>query len=83
MSEPLKISIRFLNDREVHAVWDDANNKWWVSVLDVVAVHNKEDDYKRVRNYGKHIVAKLKKEGNQLAIVTTQLKMVATDGNKR
>ena len=26
-----KKSIRFFNDREVRAVWDDANNKWWFS----------------------------------------------------
>ena len=30
-----KISIRFFNDREVRAVWDEANSKWWFSVLDV------------------------------------------------
>lgn len=27
-----KISIRFYNDREVRAVWDDAGSKWWFSV---------------------------------------------------
>ena len=29
-----KKSIRFFNDREVRAVWDDANNKWWFSAPD-------------------------------------------------
>ncbi len=31
-----KISIRFFNDREVRAVWDEENAKWWFSVLDIV-----------------------------------------------
>ena len=32
MSE--KVSIRFFNDREVRAIWDNENSKWWFSVLD-------------------------------------------------
>ncbi len=33
-----KKSIRFFNDREVRAVWDDENNGWWFSATDVVAI---------------------------------------------
>ena len=83
MSEPLKISIRFFNDREVRAVWDEADAKWWFSVLDVVAVLNEENEYQRVRNYWKYLKAKLKKENNQLVSATTQLKIIAPDGRKR
>ena len=82
MSEPLKISIRFFNDREVRAVWDDADAKWWFSVLDVVAVLNEENDYQRVRNYWKYLKAKLKKENIQLGSATNQLKLIAKDGKK-
>ena len=32
-----KISIRFFNDREVRAVWDDGAAKWWFAAVDVVA----------------------------------------------
>jgi len=35
-----KKSIRFFNDREVRAVWDDEHNKWWFSVLDIIAAIN-------------------------------------------
>jgi len=38
MNSKTKISIRFFDDREVRAVWDEANAKWWFSVLDMVAV---------------------------------------------
>ena len=33
-----KVSIRFFDDREVRAFWDDENSKWWFSVLDIVGV---------------------------------------------
>ena len=39
-----KVSIRFFNDREVRAVWDEELSKWWFSVLDVVGVLN--DQYR-------------------------------------
>jgi cell filamentation protein len=77
-----KISIRFFDDREVRAVWDEENNKWWFSVLDIVAVLTDQDDYPKTRNYWKYLKAKLKKENNQLVSDTTQLKLVASDGKQ-
>lgn len=77
-----KISIRFFNDREVRALWDETNSKWWFSVLDIVAVLNEERDYKKVRNYWKYLKSKLKKENNELVSATNQLKLLAADGKK-
>jgi len=78
-----KISIRFYEDREVRAVWDDENSKWWFSVLDIIGVLRGEDDYEKNRNYWKYLKAKLKRENNQLGSVTTQFKFTAPDGKKR
>lgn len=75
-----KISIRFFNDREVRAVWDEHNSKWWFSVLDIVAVLTDQDDYTKTRNYWKYLKAKLKKENSELVRATTQLKLLASDG---
>ena len=77
-----KISIRFFDDREVRAVWDDENAKWWFSVLDIVAVLRDEDDYTKARNYWKYLKAKLKRENNELVSATTQLRLVAKDGKR-
>lgn len=33
-----KTSIRFFNDKEVRAVWDKADNKWWFCVIDICAI---------------------------------------------
>ena len=78
-----KISIRFFNDREVRAVWNDATNGWFFSVLDVVGVLNAQDDYAKNRNYWKWLKAKLKQEGSQLVSATTQLRLTAPDGKRR
>ena len=80
MSE--KISIRFFDDREVRALWDEVNSKWWFSVLDIVAVLTNQNDYNKTRNYWKYLKAKLKKEGVQLVSNTTQLKLIAADGKQ-
>jgi cell filamentation protein len=77
-----KISIRFFDDREVRALWDEENAKWWFSVLDIVAVLTDQDDYTKTRNYWKYLKAKLKKEESELVSATTQLKLLASDGKR-
>lgn len=79
----IKISIRFFEDREVRAFWDDEKDKWWFSVLDIVAVLTDQHDYLKSRNYWKYLKAKLKKENSQVVSATTQLKILAPDGKKR
>ena len=75
-----KKSIRFFNDREVRAVWDDEHSKWWFSVLDIIAAINEQDDYQKTRNYWKYLKNKLRKENSQLVSATNQLKLKASDG---
>ena len=78
-----KISIRFYNDREVRAVWDAENSKWWFSVLDIVGVLNDQDDYHKNRNYWKYLKTKLKSENSEVVSGTNQLKLLAPDGKYR
>ena len=77
-----KISIRFFDDKEVRAVWDDERSKWWFSALDIIGVLRDEDNYAKNRNYWKYLKAKLIKENNELVSVTNQLKLTASDGKK-
>ena len=78
-----KISIRFFDDREVRAIWDEKNSKWWFSVLDIISVLTNQDNYNKNRNYWKYLKAKLKKENSQVVSNTTQLKLFAPDGKNR
>ena len=82
MQSKSKISIRFFDDREVRAVWDDINAKWWFSVLDIVSVLTDQDDYNKTRNYWKYLKAKHKKENSEMVSATTQLKLLANDGKR-
>jgi len=82
MNEQQKISIRFFDDREVRAIWDEKNFRWWFSVVDVVGILNQEADYTKVRNYWKYLKTKLRKEKNELVSATNQLKLSAPDGKK-
>lgn len=77
-----KISIRFFDDREVRAVWDEQNAKWWFSALDIVAALTGQGDYAKTRNYWKYLKAKLKNENSELVSATTQLKISASDGKR-
>lgn len=83
MGEVQKISIRFFDDREVRAVWDEEGAKWWFSVLDIVGVLNAQDDYAKNRNYWKYLKTKLRNEGNEVVSSTNQLKLLAPDGKRR
>ncbi|MBR6455696.1 MAG: Fic family protein [Prevotella sp.] len=78
-----KKSIRFFNDREVRAVWDEDHSKWWFSATDIVRAINDEDDYEKCRNYWKYLKGKMAKEGVQLVSVTNQFKFRAPDGKQR
>lgn len=75
-----KISIRFYNDKEVRAVWDEATEKWWFSAVDVVAAINGEDNYRKASNYWRQL--KLRNKDGQLVTNCNQLKMTADDGKR-
>ncbi|MBJ2192755.1 MAG: Fic family protein [Muribaculaceae bacterium] len=78
-----KKSIRFFNDREVRAVWDDENNCWWYSATDVVRAINDESDYTKAGNYWRWIKRKLTQDGIQLVSATHGFKFEAPDGKRR
>ncbi len=77
-----KISLRFFDDHEVRAVWDEANATWWFSALDIIGVLREETDHQKNRNYWKYLKTKLKKENPQLVSAANQLKLTAADGKK-
>lgn len=78
-----KISIRFFNDREVRAVWDEVNIKWCFHVIDIISILNEQDDIIKANNYWRWLKRKLKSENNQLVSAAHGFKFVARDGKKR
>lgn len=78
-----KISIRFFNDREVRAVWSEAENKWYYSATDIVRAINNEDDYIKAGNYWRWLKKKLAAQDIQLVSATHGFKFTAPDGKTR
>ena len=74
-----KISIRFYNDREVRAIWDEEKSKWWFSAVDIVAAIT---DSPNPRKYWSVLKTRLKKDNNELTTKCSQLKLTAADGKK-
>ena len=74
-----KKSIRFFNDREVRAVWDEEKSLWWFSIVDIVGAIT---DSPSPRKYWSVLKTRLKKAGNELTTRCSQLKMTAADGHK-
>ncbi len=72
-----RISIRFFDDKEVRAVWDDEKSKWWFSVVDIIGVLT---DSKDPRKYWSVLKTRLKQKNSQLTIKCSQLKLKSNDG---
>ncbi len=82
-SDTQKISIRFFNDREVRAIWDEENSKWWFSAIDIIRAINNEDDYVKAGNYWRWLKKKFATDNIQLVSLTHDFKFQAPDGKKR
>lgn len=68
---------------QIRTAWDEAQEKWWFSALDVVAALTDQSEYTKARNYWKWLKGKLKQEGSEVVSVTHQLKLEAPDGKQR
>ena len=75
-----KQAIQLFQERKVRTVWDDEQEKWYFSIVDVCAVLT---DSPNPRNYWKVLKHRLLKEGNQTVTNCNQLKLQAEDGRMR
>ena len=69
-----------MKKKKVRTIWDDEQEKWFVSIIDVIEVLTETD---RSRKYWSDLKSKLKKEGSQVSEKIGQLKMQAPDGKMR
>ena len=70
-------AIQLFEDKKVRTLWDEEQEKWYVSVVDVVGALT---DSPNPNNYWKVLKNRLKKEGSQLVTNCNQLKMQSSDG---
>jgi hypothetical protein len=72
--------IKIFEDKQVRTIWDAEQEKWYISIIDVIAVLTEQKTYQGARNYWKVLKHRLSKEGNQSVTNCNQLKMQASDG---
>jgi len=73
-------SIRLFEQKQVRSVWDDEQEKWYFSIVDVVGVLSDSVD---PQAYWRKLKQRLREEGNETVTNCHGLKMVAADGKMR
>src|SRR3989344_4169656 len=72
--------ITIFEGREIRRHWDEKQEKWFFSVVDVIQVLIQQANYQTARKYWNKLKERLKKEGNESVSNCRQLKFEATDG---
>ena len=70
-------------NKQVRSHWDAEEEKWYFSIVDVIAVLTDSPNYQTARNYWKVLKNRLNKEGNETVTNCNRLKMRAADGKMR
>jgi len=76
-------SIKVFEESKIRTVWDSDAEKWYISIIDVIAVLTEQTNYQGARNYWKVLKHRLLKEGNETVTNCNRLKMLAADGKMR
>ena len=78
-----KFSIQLFEERKVRTIWDDQEEKWYFSIVDVCGVLTDQPDYDHAKNYWKVLKHRLIKEGNESVTNCNQLKLVSPKDGKK
>ena len=73
-------ALKLFEEKRVRTVWDDEQEKWYFSIVDVVSILTESIDG---RKYWNKLKQRLKEEGNETVTNCHQLKMQASDGKMR
>ncbi len=76
-------AIQLFEGKKVRIVWDEEQEKYYFSVVDIVQVLTGSFDYQQARKYWKVLKGRLIKEGNETVTNCYQLKLPAADGKRR
>lgn len=76
-------AIKIFEHKEIRTHWDEKQEEWYFSIIDIVNILTAQQTYQGARNYWKVLKNRLSKEGSQLVTNCNQLKMLAEDGKMR
>ena len=75
--------LQLFEDQPIRTAWDEENEEWYFSIVDVVSVLTESADYNTGRKYWNKLKQRMKNEGNELVTNCHQLKLKAADGKRR
>ena len=78
-----KEQLKIFENQKVRTAWDDQEEKWYFSIVDVCGVLTDQPDYDHAKNYWKVLKIRLLKEGNESVTNCNQLKLVSPKDGKR
>ena len=76
-------AIKLFESKKIRSVWDDEDEKWYFSIVDVVSILTDQPHHQGARNYWKVLKSRLLKEGNETVTNCNRLKLEAEDGKQR
>ncbi|MBL7095939.1 Bro-N domain-containing protein [candidate division KSB1 bacterium] len=76
-------AIKLFEQKQIRTQWNEDNEKWYFSIVDVIAILSDQATYQGARNYWKVLKNRLLKEGNETVTNCNRLKMLAADGKMR
>lgn len=72
--------LKIFENRKIRTVWDDQQEKWFLSIIDIVEALTESQDAKR---YWSVLKVRLKKEGIEPTTICSTFKLIAADGKRR
>lgn len=72
--------ITIFEGQKIRRLWDEKKEKWYFSVIDIIAILTEQADFKKAQSYWTTLKGRLKKEGNESVTKCDRLKMQSADG---
>jgi len=76
-------ALQLFEQKQVRSLWNEEEEKWYFSIVDVIGILSNQNDHQGARNYWKVLKGRLLKEGNETVTNCNRLKLVAEDGKLR
>lgn len=76
-------AIKLFEDKQIRSIWNEDDEKWYFSVVDIIGLLTDQDSHQAARNYWKVLKLRLLKDGNETVTNCNRLKLLAEDGKMR
>ena len=75
--------MQLFEDRRIRTAWNEEEEEWYFSIVDIISVLTDSVDYQTVRKYWNKLKQRLSEEGNETVTNCHRLKLTAADGKQR